>query len=266
MVQLEKRDQRAFSRRPAQLLRRLFMAIKHAHSPTDPRLGRTPPTRNGHTPGSVAGRRRCAMSLGGHGRRGLALTSDAVVVVPSGGGGNAGTTALRCLPRAAKNWPHDTISGCLLSSARRWRSVMPPQTPNSIRLSSASAAHSAITGQWRQTTAAVFCAAPRTKNSSALVERHRAFDTHASRDSSAGMVNEFMWAMSQRGRSRTSVVNYANVPRQRIRPSAVASSAAQVNGTTAYPCNRSSDRPPPLTRRTSERGPTLTPHPQLLMR
>ena len=49
--------------------------------------------------------------------------------------------------RLSKKSVHDTISGCCLSRALRWRSVMPPQIPNSTLLSSASAPHSCITGQ-----------------------------------------------------------------------------------------------------------------------
>jgi hypothetical protein len=90
--------------------------------------------------------------------------------------------------RWAKKVAHDTTSGCRFSSARRSRSVMPPQTPNSTRLSRASAAHSAITGQRRHTTAAFLCAAPRTKRSSGSPDRQRAFNTHAVRPSSAGIV------------------------------------------------------------------------------
>ena len=72
-----------------------------------------------------------------------------------------------------------------MSNARRCRSVIPPQTPNSTRLSSASAPHSAMTGQCRQTTAALRCAAPRTKSSSGSEARQRACDTHAMRASAA---------------------------------------------------------------------------------
>ena len=42
---------------------------------------------------------------------------------------------------------HDVTSGRRRSMARRSRSVMPPHTPNSVRLSRASARHSAMTGQ-----------------------------------------------------------------------------------------------------------------------
>jgi hypothetical protein len=50
--------------------------------------------------------------------------------------------------------------GCGARSARRSRSVIPPQTPNSMRLSSASARHSYRTGQPRQIRLATFCSAP----------------------------------------------------------------------------------------------------------
>src|SRR5579875_2584953 len=62
---------------------------------------------------------------------------------------------------------------------------MPPHTPNSTRLSRASAPHSNITGQCRQITAALRCAAPRTKSSSGSAARHNAFDTHAMRASAS---------------------------------------------------------------------------------
>jgi|SRR5271166_503220 len=90
---------------------------------------------------------------------------------------------LRRLRSAARNSDQEATFGYCLSNTRRWRSVMPPQTPNSIWLSSASARHSATTGQCRQIAAAFLCAAPRTKSSSGSVERHRAFDTHAIRPS-----------------------------------------------------------------------------------
>ncbi len=69
--------------------------------------------------------------------------------------------------------------------ALRCRSVMPPHTPNSTLLSSASAPHSCITGQCRQITAALRWAAPRTKSSSGSVVRHSAFETHAIRSSAS---------------------------------------------------------------------------------
>jgi len=62
---------------------------------------------------------------------------------------------------------------------------MPPQTPNSTLLSSASAPHSCITGQCRQITAALRWAAPRTNNSSGSVALHSAFDTQAIRSSAS---------------------------------------------------------------------------------
>ena len=57
-------------------------------------------------------------------------------------------------------------SGRRRSSARRSRSVIPPQTPNSMRLSRASARHSVRTGQPTQTALARFCAAPWTNSAS----------------------------------------------------------------------------------------------------
>jgi hypothetical protein len=44
--------------------------------------------------------------------------------------------------RLSKKSVHDAMSGCSLSRALHWRSVMPPQIPNSTLLSSASAPHS----------------------------------------------------------------------------------------------------------------------------
>ena len=125
---------------------------------------------------------------------------------------------------SGENSAHETTSGCCLSSARRWRSVMPPQTPNSTRLSSESAAHSAMTGQCRQITAALLCAAPLTKSSSGSVERHRALDTHARRPSAAHLMNSAIGRSSYRGRELTRVVNYSNPPRARMRCGALATS------------------------------------------
>ena len=55
---------------------------------------------------------------------------------------------------------HDFTCGRLRSRALRSRSVIPPQTPNSMRLSSASARHSIFTGQPPQICLTLFCAAP----------------------------------------------------------------------------------------------------------
>ena len=112
---------------------------------------------------------------------------------------------------AAKKSDQESTSGCRLSNARRWRSVMPPQTPNSISLSSASARHSATTGHGRQITAAFRCAAPRTKSSSGSVERHRARATHAVRLSSAELVNSVMPISSERTGPRRCVVDYSTL-------------------------------------------------------
>src|SRR6185369_16379361 len=66
------------------------------------------------------------------------------------------------------------------SSARRSRSVMPPQTPHSIWLSSASARHSVRTGQPVHSCLALFCSAPRTKSSSGCAFRHAALGVQSS--------------------------------------------------------------------------------------
>jgi hypothetical protein len=87
--------------------------------------------------------------------------------------------------RLSKKSDQETTSGCCLSSALRWRSVMPPQTPNSTLLSRASAPHSCITGQCRQMTAALRWAAPRTNSSSGSVVRQSALDTQVMRSSAS---------------------------------------------------------------------------------
>src|SRR5690606_30540312 len=69
---------------------------------------------------------------------------------------------------------HDRTSGRRRSRARRSRSVIPPQTPNSIRLSRASARHSVRTGQPRQMSLARFCAAPCTNRASGSALRQAA--------------------------------------------------------------------------------------------
>ncbi len=76
--------------------------------------------------------------------------------------------ALRCSSSSAtsKTDLQERTSACLRNSARRSRSVMPPHTPNSIRLSSASARHSSRTGQPRQIFFALFCSAPCTNSAS----------------------------------------------------------------------------------------------------
>ena len=61
---------------------------------------------------------------------------------------------------------HEVTFGRRRSSARRSRSVIPPQTPHSMLLSRASARHSVRTGHCEHTCLARFCAAPRTKSSS----------------------------------------------------------------------------------------------------
>src|SRR5690606_10344059 len=69
---------------------------------------------------------------------------------------------------------HEVTVGRLRSSARRSRSVIPPHTPNSTRLSRASARHSVRTGHPVQTAFALFCAAPWTNSSSGSLPRHAA--------------------------------------------------------------------------------------------
>ena len=69
---------------------------------------------------------------------------------------------------------HEVTFGRRRSSARRSRSVMPPQTPHSIWLSSASARHSVRTGHPAHICLARFCAAPRTNSSSGRVWLHSA--------------------------------------------------------------------------------------------
>ncbi len=61
---------------------------------------------------------------------------------------------------------HDVMSGRLRSRARRSRSVIPPQTPNSVRLSNASARHCASTGHDLHTALASCWALPLTKSAS----------------------------------------------------------------------------------------------------
>ena len=80
--------------------------------------------------------------------------------------------------RSARRGRGRTRTGCARSGcrggarsmARRSRSVMPPHTPNSVRLSRASARHSAITGQPRQTVLACCWAAPWTNSASGSEE------------------------------------------------------------------------------------------------
>ena len=67
---------------------------------------------------------------------------------------------------------HDAL-GRRRSSARRSRSVMPPHTPHSIWLSSASARHSVRTGQPLHSCLALFCSAPRTNSSSGCASSAR---------------------------------------------------------------------------------------------
>src|SRR5690606_18230916 len=68
----------------------------------------------------------------------------------------------------------EVTSGRRRSSARRSLSVIPPQTPNSMRLSSASARHAVRTGHPRQISFALFCAAPWTNTASGSTPRQAA--------------------------------------------------------------------------------------------
>jgi transposase len=80
-----------------------------------------------------------------------------------------------CSARAASSRVRQEATvGRRRSSARRSRSVIPPQMPCSTRLSSASARHSVRTGQPPQTAFARFCAAPSTNNDSGSSWRHAA--------------------------------------------------------------------------------------------
>src|SRR5699024_4786284 len=75
---------------------------------------------------------------------------------------------------------HDSTEGARRNNARRSRSVIPPQTPYWIRLSSASTKHSNRTGQSKQISRACRCAAPRTNNSSGERWAHNARRVHSS--------------------------------------------------------------------------------------
>jgi hypothetical protein len=86
-------------------------------------------------------------------------------------GGSQCLPWLRGLPSPCWRRFFQFVSGYLRCRARRSRSVMPPQTPYSIRLSSASTRHSRFTGQPLQTRLAWFCAAPITNISSRLRSR-----------------------------------------------------------------------------------------------
>ena len=91
-------------------------------------------------------------------------------------GRQTASCSCRCSRRAvSSSVRQDGTFGRRLSSARRSRSVIPPHTPNSTWLSSASARHSVRTGHPMHTALALFCAAPCTNRSSGSLARHRAF-------------------------------------------------------------------------------------------
>ncbi|CUR60629.1 hypothetical protein NOCA280058 [metagenome] len=75
---------------------------------------------------------------------------------------------------AASSTERHEPAGRRRSSARRSRSVMPPHTPHSIWLSSASARHSVRTGQAPHSCLALFCSAPRTNRRSGCAWRQTA--------------------------------------------------------------------------------------------
>ena len=125
--------------------------------------GRTTSSRP-HQPGGFD---RVLAARPDHARCGVAAA------VSCGSAADARSPAARTV-RALSRSRQDVTSGRRRSRARRSRSVMPPQTPNSIRLSRASARHSVRTGQPRQISLARFCAAPWTKSSSGSVPLHAA--------------------------------------------------------------------------------------------
>ena len=106
----------------------------------------------------------------GAGGRARAVDADSGVVVGHG--------------RLEQHAPRGDV-GPARSSARRSRSVMPPQTPHSIWLSSASARHSVRTGHPAHICLARFCAAPRTNSSSGRVWLQSALPAQSSFQSSA---------------------------------------------------------------------------------
>jgi hypothetical protein len=93
--------------------------------------------------------------------------------LPSRGHPASESPARPCSARAvSSSRRHERTFGRRLSRARRSRSVMPPQTPNSMRSSSASARHSVRTAQPKQTALARFCSAPWTNRSSGSPDAH----------------------------------------------------------------------------------------------
>ena len=93
-----------------------------------------------------------------------------------GRSGPDGLQRLRRRPavRAVSSTERQEAAGLRRSRARRSRSVMPPHTPHSIWLSSASARHSVRTGQPVHSCLALFCSAPRTKSWSGVAARQAA--------------------------------------------------------------------------------------------
>ena len=121
------------------------------------------------------------------GRPGLSQDGRRTAAGSAGGGGLGSAAAARCRGARRPSAPaprarggrcraarrQEVTFGRRRSSARRSRSVIPPQTPNSTRASRASARHSVRTGQPWQISLAWFCAAPWTKSSSGSAVRQQ---------------------------------------------------------------------------------------------
>lgn len=80
--------------------------------------------------------------------------------------------------RPSRRGRQETTSGRRDRIVRRWRSVNPPHTPNSIRLLSASTAQSSRTGHRSHTRFARCCAAPCTKSWSGSPPRQAPNSAH----------------------------------------------------------------------------------------
>lgn len=92
-----------------------------------------------------------------------------------------GFSAAAACSSLAKNAAQSVTCGFLRRSARRWRSVSPPHTPNSTRFSNASTRQRMSTGQSLQIAAAFRCSAPCTKSASGSISLHSARMTHSPR-------------------------------------------------------------------------------------
>ena len=133
--------------------------------------GRPPRDPGGRGPGRGPGRPRPRRPA----RRSAAPSPPASGSAPSAlRTGRRRSTVVAARAVSSRRAPGASRPGGGASRARRSRSVMPPQTPNSMRLSRASARHSAMTGQPMQTALARLCAAPWTNSASGSVPRHAA--------------------------------------------------------------------------------------------